>query len=57
MVVTKTYRRKNGRGWLLTRKEGIREGNHDDKEVREQEDLGFNSQMVTLFQAMLSPSS
>lgn len=45
-----------GRGWLLTRKEGIGEGNHDDKEVREQEDLGFNSQMVTLFQAMLSLS-
>lgn len=37
MVVTKTYRKKNGRGWLLTRKEGIKEGNHDDKEVREQE--------------------
>lgn len=31
MVVTKTYRKKNGRGWLLTRKEGIGEGNHDDK--------------------------
>lgn len=54
VVVTETYRRQNWQGLVTDQKEGLREGSHDDKEVREQEDLDFNSQMVTLFQAMLS---
>ena len=42
-----------GAGYWLE-KRGSEKGGHDNKEVREQEDVGFNSQMVTLFQAMLS---